>query len=112
MFIIKDSLFFSLLFITLLGVIGCASTTPPKSTSQNIDDQITAARVKSALIANRSVNGLRINVKSDDNVVTLSGPVTTTKQQKKAVGVASQVPGVEDVKDYTVIQHNVTAPQK
>jgi osmotically-inducible protein OsmY len=75
-----------------------------KSVSETIDDPTITAQVKTALLGDSEVAGLRIDVDTFKGVVTLSGAVKTPAERDKAVGLARKVRGVSDVKSTLQIQ--------
>ena len=60
------------------------------------DASITAA-VKSKLLADRMVSGLKIDVDTENGVVTLKGPVKTQAEARQAEKLAKETKGVERV---------------
>jgi len=60
-------------------------------------DAAITARVKTALMADEQVKGLRIDVDTKDAQVTLKGALDTDEQVARAVEVARGVEGVRDV---------------
>jgi len=60
------------------------------------DASITAA-VKSKLLADRMVSGLKIDVDTENGVVTLKGPVKTQAEARQAEKLAQETKGVERV---------------
>jgi len=81
----------------LLGACG-------KSVGETIDDATITARVKTTLLNDPDVAGLRIDVDTFKGVVTLSGGVKTPAERDKAVAVARRVGGVRDVKSTLQVQ--------
>jgi osmotically-inducible protein OsmY len=75
-----------------------------KSVGETIDDGTITARVKTALLNDSEVGGLRIDVDTFKGVVTLSGAVKTAAERDKAVGLARKISGVADVKSTLQIQ--------
>lgn len=69
-----------------------------KSVGETIDDATITAQVKTALLNDKDVGGLRIDVDTFKGVVTLSGAVKTAAEREKAITLARQVKGVKDVK--------------
>jgi osmotically-inducible protein OsmY len=63
-----------------------------------IDDATITARVKYALLANGSTEGLRIDVDTMNREVTLSGEVSSDQEKQLAETIAGNVDGVADVK--------------
>ena len=72
---------------------GCAATT-----SRTTDDQTTTTQVKIALLNDARVGGLRLDVKTFQGVVTLSGSVKTAADEQAAIAAARAIRGVRDVK--------------
>ncbi len=66
---------------------------------QNFTDATTTARVKFALLANDSTEGLSIDVDTDGGVVTLSGEVESDQAMELAERIASNAEGVQSVEN-------------
>lgn len=64
-----------------------------------MDDSTITARVKAALIDDKSFSSTDISVKTENKAVTLSGSVDSKAQQEQAVKVAKEVKGVASVDD-------------
>jgi hyperosmotically inducible periplasmic protein len=75
-----------------------STTACGKSVGNVIDDATITGRVKTALLNNPDVSGLRIDVDTFKGVVTLSGGVKSESEAEKAVTIAKKTPGVVDVK--------------
>jgi hyperosmotically inducible protein len=91
-----------LLALTLLAPLllaGCG-----KTVTRRIDDATITTRVKTALLNDADVGGLRIDVETFEGVVTLSGQVKTAVERDRAVTVARKIPGVSDVKSSLQVQ--------
>ena len=69
-----------------------------KSVGETIDDGTVTTRVKTTLLNDPDVGGLRIDVDTFKGVVTLSGAVKTAAEQDKAIALARKISGVKDVK--------------
>ena len=69
-----------------------------KTVGETIDDATITTRVKTALLNDPDVGGLRIDVDTFKGVVTLSGAVKTAAERDKAIAVARRIGGVTDVK--------------
>ena len=69
-----------------------------KTVGETIDDTTTTTRVKTSLLNDQQVGGLRIDVDTFKGVVTLSGGVKSAAERDKAIGIARKTPGVVDVK--------------
>ena len=75
-----------------------------KTVGETIDDATITTQVKTALLNDPQVGGLRIDVDTFKGVVTLSGAVKTAAERDKAIGLAKKVGGVTDVKSTLQIQ--------
>ena len=62
------------------------------------DAAVTAA-VKSKFLADKAVGGLKIDVDTNDNVVTLTGTVRSATEKAEAVRIARGTNGVKSVRD-------------
>ena len=69
-----------------------------KSVGETIDDATVTTRVKTALLNDPDVGGLRIDVDTFKGVVTLSGAVKSPVERDKAMSLARKIGGVKDVK--------------
>jgi osmotically-inducible protein OsmY len=70
-----------------------------KTVGETIDDTTTTTRVKTALLNDPAVGGLRIDVDTFKGVVTLSGRVKNQAEKDQAMALARRVDGVTEVKD-------------
>lgn len=77
-----------------IGVTGCGRTV-----GETIDDTTITTRVKTAMLNDPAVGGLRIDVDTFQGVVTLSGRVKSPAEKDQAVALARQIDGVVEVKD-------------
>lgn len=98
----------ALAIMLLLGVAGCrtylddaASRTPGEVT----DDLTIHTVIKTRLLRDDDVRGLRINVDVNKGVVTLSGKVRSEAERQRAVEVASAIPSVVRVVDNLVVRN-------
>ena len=91
-----------LLLVTLLAPL--MLTACGKSVGETIDDATVTTRVKTALLNDPDVGGLRIDVDTFKGVVTLSGRVKTKDEEAKAVALARKVGGVTEVKSTLQVQ--------
>src|SRR5262245_56299432 len=74
---------------------GLPPSGPDRSAGQVVDDAGITATVKAALIAEKGVDGMSINVDTSQGNVTLSGKVPDRTQIEKATQVARGVEGVK-----------------
>ncbi len=95
----KNSLNKSFVWMTvmLLLLAGCAGTRTQQSTGDYVDDAAITAKVKSALLADKEVSGLRIDVDTKKGAVHLSGSANTRHEANKAAELARGVAGVKSV---------------
>ena len=70
-----------------------------KTVGETIDDTTITTRVKTAMLNDPAVGGMRIDVDTFKGVVTLSGRVKTQAEKDQAVGLARKIDGVVEVKD-------------
>jgi osmotically-inducible protein OsmY len=82
------------LLLTAPLLAGCG-----KTVGETIDDTTITTRVKTAMLNDPSVGGLRINVDTFKGAVTLSGRVKSSGEKDQAIAVARRIPGVTEVKD-------------
>jgi hyperosmotically inducible protein len=75
-----------------------------KTVGETIDDATITTRVKTALLNDPDVGGLRIDVDTFKGAVTLSGRVKSKTEEDKAVAIARRISGVSDVKSTLQIQ--------
>ena len=79
-----------------------------KSIGETIDDATITTRVKTALLNDAQVAGLKIDVDTTLGVVTMSGVVRSRNEEQRAIQLARGVPGVKDVK--STLQVNSSQP--
>ena len=89
----------ALLAVTLVSVVGCASTSQKAGTGEYIDDSVITTKVKAAIFNEPSLKSAEINVETFKGVVQLSGFVNSRADINKAVEVARGVRGVTSVKN-------------
>jgi hyperosmotically inducible protein len=70
-----------------------------KTVGETIDDATITTRVKTAMLNDPAVGGLRIDVDTFRGVVTLSGRVKSDAEKQQAVSLARKIDGVVEVKD-------------
>ena len=87
------SLLLVLVFAALVTV-GCG-----KTVGEALDDTTITTRVKTAMLNDPAVGGLRIDVDTFKGVVTLSGTVKNEAEKNQAIALARQASGVTEVKD-------------
>lgn len=70
-----------------------------KTVGETIDDTTITTRVKTAMLNDPGVGGMRIDVDTFKGVVTLSGRVKSDAERQQALDLARRTSGVIDVKD-------------
>jgi osmotically-inducible protein OsmY len=85
--------------VTLVSVVGCASTPKQEGTGEYMDDTVITGKVKAAILNEPSLKVAEINVETFKGVVQLSGFVSSQSAATKAVEVARGVSGVSSVKN-------------
>jgi osmotically-inducible protein OsmY len=80
-----------------------SSNSSGESFGQYVDDATTTAMVKTKLLADPNVKGLKIGVETTGDVVTLTGKVGSTEQKQLAEKLAKNTGDVKSVKNQLVI---------
>lgn len=89
----------AMLAITLVSVVGCASTSTQEGTGEYVDDSVITTKVKAAIFNEPTLKSIEINVETFKGVVQLSGFVNSQADINKAVSLARSVKGVTGVKN-------------
>ena len=97
---------FTRALLALVLVLPLVAAACGKTVGDTIDDATITARVKTALLNDPTVGGLRIDVDTFKGVVTLSGGVKSREEEQQAIALARKVAGVVDVK--STLQVNPT----
>jgi hyperosmotically inducible periplasmic protein len=84
--------------IALLLLLPMLVSACGKTVGETIDDATITTRVKTALINDPQVGGLKIDVDTTLGVVSMSGIVKSRNEEQRAIQLARGVPGVKDVK--------------
>ena len=84
----------ALILAAPIAAVGCG-----KTIGETIDDTTITTRVKTAMLNDPSVGGLRIDVDTFKGVVTLSGRVKSQAEREQALQLARMIGGVVEVKD-------------
>lgn len=85
--------------ITMMFMLGCASTTKHEGTGQYVDDTVITTKVKAKMLEEPGLKSAEINVETFKGVVQLSGFVSSQANVDKAVALARTVHGVSSVKN-------------
>ena len=94
-----ERLFGVLLVLALVG--GCQSYRDGKSRTMGelTDDTAIQLKVKTQLMADKNVNGFRLNVEVKRRVVSLHGRVASQEIRQRALEIAGSIKGVSSVED-------------
>ena len=79
--------------------VGCG-----KTVGETIDDTTITTRVKTSMLNDPAVGGMRIDVDTFKGVVTLSGRVKSDAERQQAIALAKRTSGVVEVKDALQVQ--------
>jgi osmotically-inducible protein OsmY len=78
---------------------GQAAKEAGRDTGDVLGDAGITSAVKTKMLADTDVSGLKIDVTTKDGVVTLAGNVSTPAEKRRAVQIARETKGVKSVKD-------------
>jgi hyperosmotically inducible protein len=92
----------AVMFVMTLAMVACASTRTQKSAGEQVDDTVTTAAVKSALIADPVTKAHQIDVETFKGTVQLNGFVDSAASKSQATEVARKQKGV------TAVRNNLT----
>ena len=65
----------------------------------SVNDATITAKVKAAYLADEAVKGLKINVTTNEGVVTLDGSVASEREHQRAIQIAQGTEGVARIDD-------------
>ena len=96
---------FGLLLVAALAA-GCQSYRDgeKRSVGELTDDSAIQVKVKTLLVRDKLLDGLRLDVDVDRGVVRLSGWVATEEMRRRALQMANSVKGVRSVDDQLQVQ--------
>jgi hyperosmotically inducible protein len=86
-----------------IAVVKSKASAEARDFRQWFDDVSTTAAVKSKLLANNNTHGLKINVTTQSDVVSLEGTVKSEQEAELAETIASNVAGIERVENRLVV---------
>lgn len=87
------------LALTLVALVGCASTATQEGTGEYIDDSVITSKVKAAILDEPTLKVFEIKVETFKGVVQLSGFVSSPAAVNTAADVARGVRGVKSVRN-------------
>jgi hyperosmotically inducible periplasmic protein len=85
--------------LSLVVLTGCAALDDDVTVGEAIDDAAITAQVKAALVEDKELSALTINVDTADGVVTLNGDVNEASDIARATDVADDVDGVRSIRN-------------
>lgn len=74
------------------------------SAGDKIDDALITTKVKAAIAADKDLSAIKIDVDTQNGVVTLSGPAPTATAKERASEIARNVKGVSSVNNQLTIK--------
>jgi hyperosmotically inducible periplasmic protein len=86
----------------LLGLAACAGS--GEKTGVYVDDSTITSKVKSEMVADKSVSGRNISVNTTHGIVTLTGTAATAQESNRAAAIAHGVAGVKAVENDIRVQ--------
>jgi hyperosmotically inducible protein len=89
----------AVIVVVSLAAAACASTRTTKSAGEQVDDTVTTAAVKSALIADPATKAYQIDVETFKGTVQLNGFVDSAESKSRATEVAKKQKGVVAVRN-------------
>ena len=87
------------LALTLITVVGCASTASKEGTGEYFDDSVITTKVKASILDQPTLKIFEIKVDTFKGVVHLSGLVSSADEVTRASEVARRIPGVKSVRN-------------
>lgn len=85
--------------VTMMFMLGCASTSKHEGTGEYIDDTVITAKVKARILDEPGLKSAEINVETFKGVVQMSGFVSSQSDINRAAELARGVRGVMSVKN-------------
>lgn len=85
--------------VVAFAVSACAPTAKSEGTGGYIDDTVVTTKVKSALLADKTIKSTEISVETFKGRVQLSGFVSSSADANRAVQVTRGVAGVKSVEN-------------
>ncbi len=85
--------------VTMMFMLGCASTSKHEGTGEYIDDTVITAKVKARILDEPGLKSAEINVETFKGVVQMSGFVNSQSDINRAAELARGVRGVMSVKN-------------
>ena len=91
-----------LMSVVVIALTGCANA--GEKTGAYVDDAWITSKIKSEMVADKSVKARDITVNTTKGVVTLSGRAETWEESNRAAEIANSVKGVKEVENHIHIE--------
>jgi hyperosmotically inducible periplasmic protein len=91
-----------LMSVVVIALAGCANA--GEKTGAYVDDAWITSKIKSEMVADKSVKARDITVNTTKGVVTLSGRAETWEESNRAAEIANSVKGVKEVENHIHIE--------
>jgi len=100
----------AVMFVITLAMVACASTRTQKSVGEQLDDTVTTAEVKAALIKDPVAKAGQIDVEVFKGTVQLNGFVDSAANKERAGEVARKTKGVTAVHNNLTVKTDMDRP--
>jgi hyperosmotically inducible periplasmic protein len=94
----------AVMIVMTLAMVACASTRTTKSAGEAVDDTVTTASVKSALIGDPTTKAYQIDVETFKGTVQLNGFVDSAASKQRATEIAKNTKGVTSVRNNLTVK--------
>jgi len=95
----------TILALAATAALGACGATPTReSTGEVLDDSVITAKVKTALLTEKDIDGAAISVETFKGRVLLAGYVKGPDQRQRAEGLTRAVPGVKAVNNKLILK--------
>jgi hyperosmotically inducible protein len=92
--------------VDLIEVVPEQASAATSDVSASVTDAGITAAVKTKLLADPDTPGLKLDVDTKDQVVTISGTVANQSQKDEVLQIARNTEGVRGVNDHLTVQRN------
>jgi osmotically-inducible protein OsmY len=92
------------LALSAIASLGPASIRADETAGQYIDNSVITTKVKAAILEEPSLKSFQISVKTNKDIVQLSGFVDSARSVRRAGEVASGVKGVSSVRNDLIVK--------
>ncbi len=95
---------YSVIFLLITALAGCAATSTRGSTGDFVDDTVITTKVKALLAEDDFLKSFKISVETYKGTVQLSGFVNSQQAAERAVELTRSVEGVGSVKNDLIVK--------